>query len=179
MSDIDFYVEATLRQTILGLPLGASPEEWESRLGSEFLDDARKGRMRRDYGLIEIAFVKRAGTWESVSASLQLHRMARGLDGIVPRPLTDVHGEFSVRVPLDVFHRALRAQGGELEESTEPSSGGFRQFRETSRGTAVYVTDGTGQGAAEPESLWSIIVQRDPQNGEGSPQGPQEPQAVR
>ncbi|MET8685875.1 hypothetical protein ABZV77_16800 [Streptomyces sp. NPDC004732] len=160
MSDIDFYVETVLRQTVLGVPLGSSPEEWENKLGGDFLDDARKGRMRRDYGLVEIAFVRRAGAWESVSVSLQIHRMARGLDGIVPRPLTDIHGDFSPQVPLDVFLRALRAQGGDLEEGTEPSSGGFRQFRETSTGTTLYVADGSGQDALlEPASLWSIIVQ--------------------
>ncbi|WP_055701625.1 hypothetical protein [Streptomyces silaceus] len=162
MSDIDFYAEAALRKTFLGVPLGAAPEEWESRLGSDFLDDARKSRMRRDYGLIEIAFVRRAGSWESVSASLQIHRLARGLDEVVPRPLTDVHGEFSRHVPLDLFRAALQARGGELDEVTEPSAGGFRQFRETSTGTSLYVAGEPSQGAVEPGSLWSIIVSQDP-----------------
>ncbi|MFH8290836.1 hypothetical protein [Streptomyces sp. NPDC018059] len=159
MTDIDFYVEATLKKTLLGVPLGSAPEEWESRLGGDFLDDVRKSRMRRDYGLIEIAFVRSAGSWRSVSASLQIHRMARGLDGVVPRPLTDVHGDFSRHVPLDVFRAALQARGGILEELTEPVAGGFRQFREKSTRTSLYVTGKSPQGAAEPGTLWSIIVQ--------------------
>ncbi|MEU7578292.1 hypothetical protein AB0B50_11875 [Streptomyces sp. NPDC041068] len=75
MPDVGLYAEAALRKTIFGVPLGTSPEEWESALGNDFLDDVRKSRMRRDYGLIEVAFERRSGLRESVSVSLQIHRM--------------------------------------------------------------------------------------------------------
>ncbi|MEU5953042.1 hypothetical protein [Streptomyces sp. NPDC047525] len=160
MSDVDFYVGATLQNEILGVPLGASPEDWEASLGGDFLDDVRKSRMRRDYGLVEVAFVKRDGVWESMTASLQIHRMARGLEDIVPPPLTHTYGAFAELMPFDLFHEVLQGQGGSLEEVADPSTGGFRQFREPLTGSCLYVTDESSPGGMQPGSLWSIVLSR-------------------
>ncbi|POX51506.1 hypothetical protein C3489_19945 [Streptomyces sp. Ru71] len=92
MSDIDFYVLAALRREVLGVSLGATPEAWQARLGDDFLDDVRKGRMRRDYGLVEIAFSRDSGIWAAVTVSLQVHRLARGLERVVPPALERAHG---------------------------------------------------------------------------------------
>ncbi|MWA12850.1 hypothetical protein [Streptomyces sp. BA2] len=160
MSDIHFYVEATLRNEVLGVLLGASPEAWEASLGGDFLDDVQRSRMRRDYGLIEVAFVKRNGIWESVTVSVQIHRLARGLEDVVPQSLTDAYGEFSEYVPFDLFHEALLTRGGRLEEVEEPSTGGFRQFREPKAQSHLYVTGETSPGDMRPGSVWSIVLSR-------------------
>ncbi|MFD4630737.1 hypothetical protein ACFVYR_24590 [Streptomyces sp. NPDC058284] len=158
MPDIDFYVTATSRNEVLGIPLGAPPEVWEQGLGDDYLDDAQKSHMRRDYGLIEVAFIKRDGLWKSVSASLQIHRLAHGLEGMVPPPLTRSYGEFSEQVVFGQFRTALQAQGGTLEEVADPSMGGFNHFREATARSSVYVVEEPPHGGLEPGTLWSIVL---------------------
>ncbi|MFG2791452.1 hypothetical protein [Streptomyces sp. NPDC048419] len=158
MSDIDFYVIAATQNAVLGVPLGAPPEAWEGALGGDFVDDVEKSLMRRDYGLVEISFTKRHGAWESVSVSLQIHRLARGLEDMVPPQLTQRYGEFSERVRFDRFHTALLARGGALEEVPDASPGGFGHFREATAGSSVYVVEEPPHSGLEPGTLWSIVA---------------------
>jgi hypothetical protein len=51
-----FYVDAVLSGAVLGVGRGSSAPQVEQALGREFLDDSRKQRMRRDYGLVEFHF---------------------------------------------------------------------------------------------------------------------------
>ncbi|MFF1381156.1 hypothetical protein [Streptomyces sp. NPDC058308] len=164
MPDIDFYVTATLRNEVLEIPLGTPPEAWEEGLGDDFLDDAQKSHMRRDYGLIEVAFTKRDGLWESVSASLQIHRLAHGLEGMVPLPLARSYGEFSERMGFDQFRTALQTLGGALEEVADPSMGGFSHFREATARSSVYVVEEPPHDGLEPGTLWSIVLFRSGQS---------------
>ncbi|MEU1022235.1 hypothetical protein ABZ366_09100 [Streptomyces sp. NPDC005904] len=154
---MDFYVAATLRNEVAGIPLGAPPEAWEEGLGDDFLDDIQRSYMRRDYGLIEIAFIKRAGLWESVSTSLQIHRLAHGIDGVVPLSLARSYGDFSRHVGFDTFRTALQAQGGALEEVDDLSMGGFNHFREATARSSVYVVKEPPHDGLEPDVLWSIV----------------------
>ncbi|WP_406446409.1 hypothetical protein OHB14_45190 [Streptomyces sp. NBC_01613] len=160
MSDIDFYVTAATRNEVLGVPLGTPPETWEEALGDDFLDDVQKSRMRRDYGLVEISFTKRNGVWESVSVSLQIHRLAHGLEGMVPPPLTRAYGMFSERVEFDHFCTELQARGGALEEVADASIGGFCHFRESAAQSSVYVVKEPPHNGLKAGTLWSIVLSR-------------------
>ncbi|WP_371790085.1 hypothetical protein OG285_03075 [Streptomyces sp. NBC_01471] len=160
MSDMGFYVDAMMRNAVLGIPMGAPPEAWEAELGGEFLDDVRKSRMRRDYGLIEIAFIRNSGVWESVTASVQIHRLARGLEDVVPAPLTHAFGAFSECVWFDPFRVELEARGGRLVEVVDSSGRGATEYREAEAGTSVYVVGEPPVGDREPGSLWSIVLSR-------------------
>ncbi|MEV7193970.1 hypothetical protein AB0N81_19510 [Streptomyces sp. NPDC093510] len=165
MPDIDFYVTAALRNEVLDIPLGAPPEVWEEGLGGDFLDDVTKSHMRRDYGLVEVAFTRRDGRWESVSASLQIHRLAHGLAGVVPPPLARSYGEFAEHVHFDRFRAALQARGGVLEEVAGRSMGGFSHFREAAVRSSVYVEGDPPHGGLEPATVWSIVLCRLPHSG--------------
>ncbi|TLS41834.1 hypothetical protein FE633_34055 [Streptomyces montanus] len=153
-------MNATMRNEVLGVPVGAPPERWEEGLGGDFLDDVQKSRMRRDYGLVEVAFTKRDGHWESVSASLQIHRLARGLEGMVPAPLERAYGKFQERVGFDPFRTVLQARGGALEEVADASMAGFGHFRETTAHSSVYVVNDPPHGDLRSGALWSIVLSR-------------------
>ncbi|MEV8014851.1 hypothetical protein AB0O76_00505 [Streptomyces sp. NPDC086554] len=158
MTDIDFYVSAVTRNRVLDTPLGTPPEAWEAALGGDFLDDVHKKDMRRDYALVELAFIRSGGHWQSVTASIQVHRLARGIQGIVPAPLEQAYGPFAPRTRFDAFHDALREQGGNLEEVKDPSLGGFRYFRETTTRADIYVVDEPPSEEFEAGTLWSVIL---------------------
>ncbi|MFF4569273.1 hypothetical protein [Streptomyces sp. NPDC001410] len=159
MSELEFYVKAALQGEILGARLGTSPEIWEENLGSDFLDDARKSLMRRDYGLIEVTFAKSRGSWESVAASLQIHRLAHRLDGMIPPPVTVAHGTFSAHVRIGEFRRELEMQGGTLREVTDSSRPNFVHYQEPSIGSSVYVVN-LAHTPLEEGDIWSITLSR-------------------
>ncbi|MEU9011370.1 hypothetical protein AB0D12_16625 [Streptomyces sp. NPDC048479] len=158
MSDIDFYVDAVTRNEVHGVPLGAGPPAWEEVLGADFLDDVRKSRMRRDYGLVEVAFIRREGVWESVTVSLQIHRLGRALEGLVPAPLESAYGKFSERVRFDNFCALLQSRGGSLEQVADSSIGGFDQYREVNARSSVYVAEDPSQAGLGEGSIWSIVL---------------------
>ncbi|MEV0484971.1 hypothetical protein AB0I69_30720 [Streptomyces sp. NPDC050508] len=158
MADIDFYADTVLRHRVLDIPLGSPPSVWEERLGTDFLDDLKKGRMRRDYGLVELTFAKKGEKWESVTASLQIHRLEGGGEGLVPSQLEYSFGQFTQSVLFGAFIEALRSRGVDLEEVSGAPTKGFSQFRAQGSQTSVYVR--TTEPGEKPEggTLWSIVL---------------------
>ncbi|WP_405482222.1 hypothetical protein [Streptomyces sp. NBC_00009] len=161
MPEVEFYVDATLRKRILDVPLSASPKAWEDSLGEDFLDDVQKSRMRRDYGLVEISFVRRNERWESTTVSLQIHRLARGIEGLVPLPLRQAYGEFSESLKFEAFRIELERRGGALEDITDVPRGDFIHYRESNTTSSVYVAKKSPLGDAKNDALWSIVLTRD------------------
>lgn len=86
MSATSFCVGFVATGLVLGLSLNNTPDEWDSRLGDrEFpLVDVRKGRMRRDYGLIEVHFEKAEPGWRCLGINLEIHRLASNDYDVVP-----------------------------------------------------------------------------------------------
>lgn len=64
MSDVAFYASLIVNGEILGCTFGDAPEVWDSALGDDYLDDRRKGRMRRDFGLVEVSFQRVDQQWQ-------------------------------------------------------------------------------------------------------------------
>ncbi|WP_433452948.1 hypothetical protein ACQPXS_32740 [Streptomyces sp. CA-142005] len=156
MSELEFYAKAALRGEVLGVELGAGPEAWEERVGSDFLDDVKKSLMRRDYGLVEVTFAKTEGSWVSVAVSLQIHRLSYGLNEMVPPPIEFAHGAFSTHVRIHEFRRELEMQGGTLCEIADASRPNFVHYQEPNIGSSVYVVDQLAHTSLKAGDIWSI-----------------------
>ncbi|WP_157880169.1 hypothetical protein [Streptomyces natalensis] len=99
MADLDLYVEAVTRAEILGAALGVDVSKWSEAFGDDCVEDVRKSRMRRDYGLIEIFFERRAASCCSGNFS-SIHRLGQG-EHVVPRVLARRYGEFRSRAKFE------------------------------------------------------------------------------
>lgn len=160
MSDVEFYAEAVTRNEVLGVPVGAPPDAWEAGLGDDFLDDVQRSTMRRDFGLVEIAFTRRGGEWESMTASLQVHRLARVSEGVVPPVLVRAYGEFHGSLRFDELREAVRARGGSLREVTEAPVRGFDHYREARTHASIYVVQEPSHGGLAVGTVWSVVLSR-------------------
>ncbi|GAA3861464.1 hypothetical protein [Streptomyces sedi] len=157
--DLDFYVRTATRGTVCGLGAGSLPTEWEPVLGGDYVDDARKGRMRRDYGLVEVSFLRREGEWRCATVSLQVHRLAWAED-VVPRRLREEYGEFRTHVPFASLAAGIAEAGFGLEEVGDSSMHGFTAFRisETSSVLHVARTPPGDGGPHHADDVWSLAL---------------------
>ncbi|MEE1941121.1 hypothetical protein V1L54_17215 [Streptomyces sp. TRM 70361] len=162
MTDIDLYVDLIKNGEVLGVGLGSSPEEWESRLGDDYLDDQRKGQWRRDYGLIEVSFQKREKKWECFGFSAQVHRLRPEKSGIVPGALERAYGRFELSPLFAELADRLDREGLHIEELGSPSMGGFVRHRARSSSFRAEVISSRGEedGHELREILWSITIGR-------------------
>ncbi|MEU5546609.1 hypothetical protein AB0G85_30100 [Streptomyces sioyaensis] len=136
MMDLDFYVAAATRAEIGGATLGADVSQWGDVLGDDCVEDVRKSRMRRDYGLIEIFFERRAATWRSTGFSLQIHRLALG-ESMVPAALPRRYGNFRSRVGFEELHKAIQRTGSDVEELERV--GEYRHYKIPKSNASIYV----------------------------------------
>lgn len=99
---------------ILGVGLDANPEDWDDALADDQwapLIDSRKGRMRRDYGVVEVHFARDAGQWRCLGVALQVHRLVGSYDEIVPPGLRHAVGSTDTEVQLSDVLGDLDARG--------------------------------------------------------------------
>ncbi len=158
MTDVDFYVDALLSGLICGVGPGSTAGEIEEALGSDFVDDARKQRMRRDYGLVEFHFNRRPPTWVCVGASIQVHRLLDAVPGIIPPALIDRYGMFVASLEVGHLTDALRAKGGG-NLVREETSGEFVRYRVDGTNLLVHarqVQSKSPDAGSDSEKVWSI-----------------------
>ncbi|GLW17703.1 hypothetical protein Stsp01_44460 [Streptomyces sp. NBRC 13847] len=154
--DLDFYVEAAIRAKVGGAALGDDASQWSKALGDDCVEDVRKSRMRRDYGLIEIFFERRAATWRSTGFSLQIHRLTPG-ESVVPAALSHRYGKFRSQVNFEELHNAILRTGNDVVEWER--AGEYRHYKIPQGNTSIYVADASD--AALPVTsgvVWSINV---------------------
>ncbi|MGW1468041.1 hypothetical protein ACWCPT_27270 [Streptomyces sp. NPDC002308] len=137
MSDLDFYAHVATRGEVLGTGVGSRPDAWDTSLGRDRIDDWGRGRLRLDYGLVELSF---SGAGESLSCfgiGVQVHRLIHGL--AVPHPLTGVYGEFAPRIRFVELREAIRALGFAVE--ADDLSDSVHRYRVAGSGVRVFVVD--------------------------------------
>ncbi|SOD67133.1 hypothetical protein SAMN06297387_1292 [Streptomyces zhaozhouensis] len=157
--DLDFYVRTATRGTVCGLGAGSLPTEWDLVLGGDCVDDVRKGRMRRDYGLLEASFLRREGEWQCTTVSVQVHRLVWAED-VVPRRLREEHGDFRTHVPFALLSARITEAGFGLEEVGDPSMKGFTAYRLSGTSSVLYVVrtpPGDG-GPHQGDDVWSLAL---------------------
>ncbi|MEV7087525.1 hypothetical protein AB0O07_16740 [Streptomyces sp. NPDC093085] len=158
MSDLEFYTTAMIRGELMGANLLSDPEEWEAALGHEYVDDVKKSRMRRDYGLIEVHFT-RSRAWKCTGVSLQVHRLAWDNGNLVPAPLIDRYGAFSSRVPFETVRRLLTGGGCRIDEDRAKSQGEYATFSVRRTPASIVTLRNPGEDEPfQPGDIWSITL---------------------
>jgi hypothetical protein len=156
---LNFFTEFAIRGQIQGVGLGSIPEEWAQNLGTGFIDAKSKSnkRSRRDYGLVELGFLRVGGFWSCFLISLQVHRLWR-YDGNVPKELIGRYGKFPKSVQFQDLHRALRALGYEpLLIADEPDSDITRyRIPRTSMLIGVVAKAEDGSNSMPVGAIWAM-----------------------
>ncbi|MGW7054456.1 hypothetical protein [Streptomyces sp. NPDC054887] len=156
MSDLECYARVAAHSDVLGVGIGAQPAEWEDRLGTDYVDDADGGLLRRDYGLVELSFQEQHGAWPCFGISVQVHRLRWDTESAVPALLRSVYGDFSSRMPFEDLVAAIATLGC----SVEPDDGtatDFHRYRVPESGVRILVrVDAAGHGPAG--QVWNLSV---------------------
>ncbi|WEH38738.1 hypothetical protein [Streptomyces sp. AM 2-1-1] len=137
MSDLDFYAHVAMRGDVLGTGIGTPPEAWDASVGRDCHDDFGKGRLRRDYGLVELSFSRVEGSLSCFGIGLQVHRLVHGLS--VPASLTAEYGAFAPRVRFAELRAVLASLGSTVEP--DDLTGDVHRFRVAGSGVRVFVVD--------------------------------------
>jgi hypothetical protein len=138
-----------------------TPDEIADVFGSGFLDDVNKNKrmMRRDYGLVEFTF-SRGARWACTGISIQLYRLARHGDSVVPRALLSAYGPFPVAVKFMNLEDAIRATGAVLEAVELPGRG-FEAYLIAGTSNRIYVVSEDGRDQLEPNrgDVWGMSIE--------------------
>lgn len=160
-TDIDLYRQVVQHEGIGGPTADSTPEEWERALPGDFLEDKRKKFMRRDYGLVEVFFVRVDQQWSCSGFTIQVHRLSDGGEGSVPAYLREKYGDFRSSVRIEELTASLEGADLPLTRMENYSGKEFSQFKSPSGRVAVYVLTDPLPDSAHRISrgeFWSISV---------------------
>jgi hypothetical protein len=160
MTGIDFYVDALLSGLVCGVGPGSTADEIESALGRDFVDDARKQRMRRDYGLLEFYFDRVKQAWICVGSTIQVHRLLDADLEIVPSAVADRYSAFATTLGVKFLAEAVSAKGGP-DLVRESATGEFVRYHLHGTGRFVHARQIQAEAVdACPglEEVWSIEI---------------------
>jgi len=164
MSALSFFVDFALNGRIEGVGLNSPPEEWAKGLGTDFVDDKSKSgkRMRRDYGLVELGFLRSDGLWACFLISLQAHRLWRYPDG-VPQKLLDRYGEFPRSIQFEDVRSALRVHGREPQLIADGNGADTARYHVPSANVLIAVVAGEAEQLNDLSagSVWSMHLSED------------------
>ncbi|MET9293393.1 hypothetical protein [Streptomyces sp. NPDC003077] len=168
MSDLDFYAHVATHCDVFGVGVGSDPDDWEAALGSDYLDVFGRGRLRRDYGLVEVSFFRNPqGTYSCSGFSVQIHRqLYASSPGDVPLPLSREYGNFAPRAQYEEVRARILSMGHSIELE-KPDH--IHRYHVPESGARVFVmADPNPYGScdhdpADPElhqadDVWSVSV---------------------
>lgn len=163
MTCLSFFTDASVTGHVRGLGLGSSPAQWEQALGDDYIDDVRKGRMRRDYGLVELSFLRAAGSWDCVEISIQAHRLSLPSEDLIPESLIRTYGAFSDRIAFSDLRKSILEVGASVEAIQDATRSRYSRFWIPDSRALIHVT---GERLSEPGiptsgDVWSIALSRD------------------
>jgi hypothetical protein len=155
MGYMDLAVGMVIYSSVLGVRLGAAPDQAEQVLGSEYVDDihSRRKFLRRDYGLLELTFT--GVSWVCTALCLQAHRLAGDQAVTVPAALLSKFGSPPRSIEFDEFWNRLAAsevvlaEVGREEEHVRYMTGEMKCEVVTSK---ISTRDDDG------EVLWSVTI---------------------
>jgi hypothetical protein len=125
MSNLRLYVDAVATGRLLGAGPGSTPDRVVDLVGSDFVDDRARLRLRRDYGLVEFHFD--GNTRDQLTcygATIQVHRMA-GADEetLVPRRFREQYGSLDRYLDGAELLAASLSRLGDREVHREQTTG--------------------------------------------------------
>jgi hypothetical protein len=159
---LDLLATASVAGRFAGVGRGSLLAQAEAALGEDFLDDLhrKKRLLRRDYGLVELTFVRRPD-WVCAAVSIQVHRLASGAPEVVPRPVRDSHGDFPRTVPFAPLAEAVRQKGHDVRAAPAEADRSFLEYQVEGTTTQIYVVREDAPQAAPPNragDVWSISL---------------------
>ncbi|MEV5969854.1 hypothetical protein [Streptomyces sp. NPDC051921] len=149
MSDLEFHARVAAHGDVLGVGIGARPEEWEARLGADYVDDRSGALLRRDHGLVELTFQEERGSWSCLGFTVQVHRLRWDPGSAVPAALWDAYGGFGRSVRFGDLTAAVAALGRTVEPDDDGTAADFRRYRVPGSGVRVLVRLAPGTPEAE------------------------------
>ncbi|WP_395576848.1 hypothetical protein [Streptomyces sp. BK79] len=161
MSAFQFLVEVLKSGAVQGLGLDARPDAWEAKLGSGYIDDVRKGRMRRDYGLVELSFFKKGEIWQCFEVSLQVHRLAKDIPDVVPSSLIEEYGEMESRVRFSDLQANATAEGLQVAQISDRGRHFHSRFSVMESRAIVHVLETDSGDSLRRGDIWSVSLARD------------------
>jgi hypothetical protein len=155
MTAVSFFADVARTGTIAGLGLGSSAAQIREALGDQFLEDRRKKSLRFDYGLLEFNLF--SGVCEGIA--VQIHRLAQGLDDLIPEVLIPTLTELSTTMSFEMF-RAEVERGDDCSVEELPPQTGYRCYRVKNSPAEIYAVDETYGDDEDmaPGDLWSIMI---------------------
>ncbi|WP_283133673.1 hypothetical protein [Rhizohabitans arisaemae] len=160
MSDLDFYAQAATANVVLGVSLGSVPEEVQNRFGADFIDDRRRGVLRRDYGLLEFSFFRDID-WKCGAIGIQVHRLLWADPDAVPSALIVKYGDFANRLTISSLKDVISDAGFELDEVSGQDGDEFIQFCVVQSGVEIIVVGCPmmiGGASYNTGDVWSIHI---------------------
>ncbi len=153
---LTFFRDIATTGAVEGLGLDAEPDQWSRSLGTAYVEDIRRGRMRRDYGLVELSFFRTAQAWKCLEISVQVHRLAYPHEDVVPITLSRV--PFPDRVLFADLNRVIQDSGAEVEEIVDVAKSWYRRYYIPESSALVHVVSDDSLSA---ETVWSISLAKD------------------
>ena len=163
MTDIDFYVDMLTSGMVWGVGPGSTADEIEDALGESFVDDVRKQRMRRDYGLVEFQFNRVKSDWVCFGVSVQIHRVLDAGAKIIPPVLADNYGAFPASVEVGHLAEVIGSKKGR-SLVREDNTGEFVRYRVDGTNSFVHARRGPPESSpnSSSEDVWSIEIREAP-----------------
>lgn len=163
MSALQFCADVLKRGLVCGVGIDSRPADWDEALGVDYLQDVRKGRMRRDYGLVELSFLRLSGEWLCTEISIQVHRLNSTPDPVIPDAIENLYGEFESRVCLSSLSGLMAREGVHLASIEDQSRDWCSRFTVEESSAIVHVVSGLNGpvGDLNAGDVWSISVSRD------------------
>jgi hypothetical protein len=156
MSAIDFFVDFAVTGLVEGIGLDSTLDAWSRHLGDDYVDDAKKKRMRRDYGVVELGFNRYGQQWRCVGIGIQAHRLWWSTDS-VPDKLSRKYGKFPRVIKFDELIYRLRTAGHEpvlVNEETD-----YVKYSVPGTGVLMYIVSpvrADDPGGLPAGALWSM-----------------------
>lgn len=164
MSALDFFVDFALNGRIQGVGLNSTPEMWTEDLGTDYIDDKSKNgkRLRRDYGIVELGFVRKNGLWSCFLISLQAYRLWRYAD-CVPQKYLDGYGEVPRSIQFEDVRNALRVHGCEPQLIADDNGADTARYYVPPVNVLIAVVAGEAEQLNDLSagSIWSMHLSED------------------
>ncbi|CAM5426938.1 MULTISPECIES: hypothetical protein [Streptomyces] len=160
MSALDFCAEVLIEGRIRGAGLGDSMAVWDRCMGYEYTDGLSRGRLRRDYGLVEIIFEQYDTGWHATGIEIQAYRLGRFGVGIVPQVLSPYFGAVENRVDARELLETVAAKGigiGAVHEEGART----HAYRVDGSGGVVYVLMAETRSMKVPSvgDVWTVVLE--------------------
>ncbi|MGQ4512913.1 hypothetical protein [Streptomyces sp. DW26H14] len=108
-----------------------------------------------DYGILEFnLFAERCET-----IAVQVHRLASGIEGLIPPVLSACFWGFSGEIPFEALRNEIERDGTSFLEELQGQPG-YQRYRVAKSHVNLYVVDEVAPGGEpfSPGDLWSIMI---------------------